>query len=145
MNLFFKFSIFVSTLALTSCFNSAINSSDEQLTILDYDSVRSSFIELEDVFSQKEDEYYVYFFSRNCSHCNSVKEFMIDKIIDRKGIFLVEANDKIHLTSDDGGIIGCNCIDCFAIVGYPTLVKIINHVVEKTFIGTEMIKKELTN
>lgn len=107
--------------------------------------VADKFIKLEDVFLVKDNSYYVYFFSRNCFHCMSIKNFMIQKILETDSIYLVEANSEINFTTDENAVINCDSQECLMILGYPTLLKITDNHVTKNLVGTKMIKEELSN
>ena len=110
-----------------------------------YSDVKDKEILYSNIFGVKSNSYYVYFYSRTCSHCNDLKSFIIPKIIERSDIYLVEASEQVTIVEDISLTIGASSIENFGILGYPSLVKIDEKVVSKNIAGINPIKNELTN
>ena len=110
-----------------------------------YSDVKDKEILYSNIFGMEQSNYYVYFYSRTCSHCNDLKPFIIPKIIERNDIYLVEASEQVVILEDISVTIGVSSIENFGILGYPSLVKIEEKVVTKNIAGINPIKNELTN
>lgn len=110
-----------------------------------YSDVKDKEILYSNIFGVESNSYYVYFYSRTCSHCNDFKSFIIPKIIERSDIYLVEASEQVTIVEDVSITIGVSSIENFGILGYPSLVKIDEKVVSKNIAGINPIKNELTN
>lgn len=110
-----------------------------------YSDVKDKEILYSNIFGMEQNSYYVYFYSRTCSHCNDLKPFIIPKIIERNDIYLVEASEQVVILEDISVTIGVSSIENFGILGYPSLVKIEEKVVTKNIAGINPIKNELTN
>lgn len=110
-----------------------------------YSDVKDKEILYSNIFGIEQNSYYVYFYSRTCSHCNDLKPFIIPKIIERNDIYLVEASEQVVVLEDISVTVGVSSIENFGILGYPSLVKIEEKVVTKNIAGINPIKNELTN
>ena len=113
--------------------------------IYSYSDVKDKEILYSNIFGIEQSSYYVYFYSRTCSHCNDLKPFIIPMIVDRNDIYLVEASEQVVILEDVSITIGVSSIENFGILGYPSLVKIEEKVVTKNIAGINPIKNELTN
>ena len=151
MKALFKLLLFISTLSLVSCYEKpSVMSSSSSTSITSereytYIDVMDKTIFWDDVFSINKEEYYVYFYSRTCSHCNELKPFIIEVGLSRDDIYFVEASSDVKYAKDSQSIIGVTSIEDLGILGYPTLLKIIKGVVSKNLVGNVQIKNELTN
>jgi len=110
-----------------------------------YSQVKDKTIFYSNIFGIDEENYYVYFFSKTCSHCNELKDFIIPLALERDNLYFVEACDQIVIIKDASTTIGLSEIDNFGILGYPSLVKIEEKIVSKNLAGINPIKNELTN
>lgn len=119
--------------------------SHTSVDIYSYSDVKDKEILYSNIFGIEQSSYYVYFYSRTCSHCNDLKPFIIPKIIERNDIYLVEASEQVVILEDISVTIGVSSIENFGILGYPSLVKIEEKVVTKNIAGINPIKNELTN
>lgn len=110
-----------------------------------YSDVKDKELLYSNIFGIEQSSYYVYFYSRTCSHCSDLKSFIIPKIKERSDIYLVEASGQVAILEDVSITIGVSSIENFGILGYPSLVKIEEKVVTKNIAGINPIKNELTN
>lgn len=146
----FKLSLFITMIALNSCTSEPLALSTKSSNTFpttqeySYSDVINKTIFWSDVFSIDSESYYVYFFSRTCSHCNELKDFIIEKALDREDIYFVQSSIDVKYTKDEESIIGVDNIDNLAIVGYPSLIKIEFGKVIKNIAGNKEIKKELS-
>ena len=110
-----------------------------------YDEVKDKMILYSNIFGFDEDDYYVYFFSRTCSHCNSLKPFIIEQALAKNNIYFVESSDAVVFVENVESTIGLMSIENFGILGYPTLIEIKDKTIVKNLVGIPLIKNELTN
>ena len=108
-----------------------------------YDEIKDKKIRFADIFEIDKDSYFVYFFSRTCSHCENLKNFIIDQALGRGDIYFVESSNDVVFVVDAESTIGLTDIENFGILGYPSLVKIEEKTVTKNLAGNSSIKKEL--
>ena len=138
-------------IVLTSCVDSKTESSGRVITYTSsykehsYDEVKDKHVFYSDIFSIESDIYYVYFYSTTCSHCNNLKEFIIPLALQRGDIYFVEASQEIVFLKSVEETIGLTSIEGFGILGYPSLIKIEEHIVKKNLAGILPIRSELLN
>lgn len=138
-------------IVLTSCVDSKTESSGRVITYTSsykehsYDEVKDKHVFYSDIFSIESDIYYVYFYSTTCSHCNNLKEFIIPLALQRGDIYFVEASQEIVFLKSIDETIGLTSIEGFGILGYPSLIKIEEHIVKKNLAGILPIRSELLN
>ena len=138
--------------ALSSCFSNAQpyktsskpSSSSNTLIELSYDDVKGKTIFWSNIFSIDSDDYYVYFFSKTCSHCQNLKQFIIEKALARGDIYFVESSDEDVFVKDVSITIGLTSIEGFGILGYPSLVEIVEKTITKNIAGIPLIRSELS-
>ena len=111
----------------------------------DYSEITDKKIHFADVFSIDKDSYYVYFYSRTCSHCQNLKNFIIEKGAERNDLYFVESSNEVTFVKDTQLTIGLDNIEGFGILGYPSLVKIEDKTITKNLAGNSYIKNELIN
>ena len=147
-----KLLILSSTVLLVGCKPNEVKGSSSSIKPIYISSIEHTYKEVEDkfvlysnMFGIAHEDYYVYFFSRTCSHCESLKSFIIPKSLERNDIYFIESSNEITLISDASKTIGLSSIEEFGIEGYPSLIKIKDKKVEKNIPGTIGIKNELTN
>lgn len=99
-------------------------------------------IEWNDVFSQDGD-YYVYFYSEICGHCESIKQEMITWIQNCGHIFIVDVLKGGTYKNDYEGIKNITNINDLYILGTPTIYGFVNHTINEYYVGTESILKFL--
>lgn len=138
-------------IVLTSCVDSKIEPSEKVIAYTSsykehsYDEVKDKHVFYSDIFSIESDIYYVYFYSTTCSHCNNLKEFIIPLALQRGDIYFVEASQEIVFLKSIEETIGLTSIEGFGILGYPSLIKIEEHIVKKNLAGILPIRSELLN
>lgn len=138
-------------IVLTSCVDLKSEPSGKVITYTSsyiehsYDEVKDKHVFYSDIFSIESDIYYVYFYSTTCSHCNNLKEFIIPLALQRDDIYFVEASREIVFLKSIEETIGLTSIEGFGILGYPSLIKIEEHIVKKNLAGILPIRSELLN
>ena len=109
----------------------------------DYSEVSDYELTRELMFEVDEEKYYVYFYSLTCSHCEELKNYIVEKGLERGDIYFVKGTSKDKLTNDPKKLIGAENSDDFYILGYPTLALISNKKCTKNLAGVDQIKSEL--
>ena len=108
-----------------------------------YDEVSDFELTWDSVFDVENERYYVYFYSLTCSHCSEIKNYIIEKGLERGDIYFVKGTSKDRLTNDQKELIGAEIPEDFRILGYPTLALIYHKKCTKNLSGVTQIKAEL--
>ena len=108
-----------------------------------YSEVKDYELVWEAMFDVDLPNYFVYFYSPTCSHCNEIKNFMIEKALDRGNIYFVKASSKDQITNDPKKQKYAENPGDIWILGHPTMIKILNKRCIKYLTGTAQIKTEL--
>ena len=108
-----------------------------------YEEVSDYELFWESIFDVSETNYYVYFYSSTCSHCEELKNYVIEKALNRGDIYFVKGTSKDQITNDQNKAINAGNPGDIWILGYPTLLKITNHKSSKNLVGINQIKAEL--
>lgn len=111
----------------------------------DYKMVNDRIIFWSNIFSINKENYCVYFFSKTCSHCSSLKSFIIEYALSHENIYFVEASEQTIFLEDVSATIGLSSIEGFGILGYPSLIKISDKIITLNIAGVFEIKNELLN
>lgn len=89
-----------------------------------YTEVLDKKIEWNSIFSIAKPAYFVYFYSKTCSHCKQLKNRIIEYSLTHDDIYFVEDSKNTVLLSDVSVTIGINSIETFGILGFPSLIKV---------------------
>ena len=137
-----------STVLLTGCFSFFPKQEEikeektKQEITHSYDEVESLTIFWSEIFKQSESEYYVYLYSETCSHCNSIKDLMIEYALTQKTtIYFIKSSSEHNLS--DIASTGVNNLSDLYIRGYPSLLKLKDKTVISNLAGVTPIKTEL--
>lgn len=151
MKYFFKILLIATAILASGCQNESKKSTSKNFEIIS-ESISHSYDEITDfriswtrVFEIDLDDYYVYFFSLTCGHCAQLKDFIIEEALREENIYFVEASEEMVFLKDVEQTIGLNSLEGFGILGFPSIVKIGNHIVCKNIAGVSSIKNELSN
>ena len=136
-NFFKTLLLFITSISLSSC----IQSREERINIEhDYDDISELKIDWKDAFLQAKTQYFLYFYSKYCGHCELIKNQIIGYVLDSNETFyFIEYIDEIPLTSNTELTIGAESWDQFAIRGTPSLAKIENKKAVCNLCGTNDI------
>ena len=146
--LFMKSYYLIALTLLASCANtSSIKPTDDVLQVSehDYSEIEDRIIPWEDLFTKESNRYYCYVFSKTCSHCNEIKNNVIDYALKNDNFFFVEYGKHIPLTDDITATIGATSIDNVAIMGTPTLLGLINHTLIENIAGSKKVLEKIQN
>lgn len=136
-------------LFLSSCFSTTYKK-DQQLIVEeipvehDYSELEDYRIEWEDIFNISMDDYFVFFFSINCSHCENIKNEIVEIILSRNDVFVVKGSNKVVFKNEIFSTIGAVNVGDFGILGYPSCVEIKDGKVAKNVAGKSQILNILT-
>ena len=109
----------------------------------DYSEISEYELTWDSIFDPSENNYYVYFYSSTCSHCEELKDYIIEKGLNRGDIYFVKGTSKDQLTNDSKKSINAEKPEDIWILGYPSLLLISNHKCTKNFAGNTQIKAEI--
>lgn len=107
----------------------------------DYSEIKEFELTWEGLFDPSEKEYFVYFYSTSCNHCAEIKNYVIEQALNKKNIYFVKGSNKDVLSEDVYPTIGAKSIDKISILGYPSCLKIVDHICTKNVAGTSQIKE----
>ena len=105
----------------------------------EYSEISKFRISWNETYSQELDDYYVYYFSRTCSHCQEIKNFMITKALEREDIFFVESSSDDVIKNNVDSTLYSSSAEFLAILGYPSLVEIKDKILVKNVAGIDKI------
>ena len=151
MKTYSKIIILLSCLFLIGCNQTTPSSSRTTRTFstskqnYSYEMVKDKMLFWSNIFSINKENYYVYFFSKTCSHCESLKSFIIEYALSNEDIYFVESSEATVFIEDSSKTIGLSSIENFGILGYPSLVKISDKLISLNIAGVIEIKNELLN
>ena len=143
---FSKFLTLVLLLLLTSCVPDK-----STIKVISFDDVGSNevnhdYVEISrfriawgETYDQQLEEYFVYFFSRTCSHCQNLKNFMIEKALEKENIFFVESSEDDVIKKSVESTFYSSSAEFLAILGYPSLVKISEGILVENVAGESLI------
>lgn len=122
--------ILPATLLIVSCTpfntNNSVSNSDSISSSInhEYHEIENKKIAWNDVFSLAKVQYFVYFYSKTCSHCQQFKNTIIEYGLRHNDFYFCEDCKDTIISNDVGKTIGINSINSFCIQGFPSLVKI---------------------
>ena len=109
----------------------------------EYSEVSDYELTWETIFNVDEENYYVYIYSTTCTHCEELKNYIIEKALNRGDIYFVKGSSKDQVTTDTKKLIGAENPGDIYILGYPSLLLILSHKCTKNLAGSPQIKSEL--
>ena len=109
----------------------------------DYSEISALALTWNSTFDVELETYYLYFYSPSCSHCVELKDFIIEKALERRDVYFVKSSSEDQFTEDPNKTIGAENPGDIWILGYPSLLKIENKICTKSFAGNGKIINEL--
>ncbi len=95
------------------------------LNSLSYEDMSNKFINWHGIFGIELEEYYVYFYSPYCGHCQTIKDKVIQyALCGSIQLFFVSPSNEVLLGMNIELTIGASSIEALWILGYPSLLKI---------------------
>ena len=105
----------------------------------EYFEIEYITINWSDILIQNKDTYYVYIYSLTCTHCQELKNSIIEEALSRNDIYFVKGSNKDVVKNDVSYTIGATDVENIAILGYPTLLKISNKTLVQNIAGNSKI------
>ena len=121
-------------LVIPLLFSCSVNSEQEKDPTIphhSYEEISEKMINWLDTFTKGED-YCVYFFSRTCQYCDSIRDEVIETSLTHQ-MPIYFCNDNATVTDrylDPISTIGMDNIDEFRIKGFPSIIRISSGLVE---------------
>lgn len=124
--------LFLIVVTLAGCTNNSLSTdssakegfSNETCGLInyEYEELEDKLVYWDDVPNINLNHYYVYFFSRTCSHCERIRNLVIPNLLHRRIFYACEASNqtKICGLQPKGSF---DEID-FCILGFPTIVEV---------------------
>lgn len=109
----------------------------------DYSEIKHLQIRWNNIFNIEKENYYVYLFSRICSHCSSIKNKIIEYALNSSNFYFVEDEENVVIKNNVNYTIGSSSAENLAIIGFPSLFLISKQILIKNIGGTEKIISEL--
>jgi hypothetical protein len=130
---------------LVSCLNVSEIPSSSFSRSHTYEEVSVFSISWEGVFSIQAFEYYIYVYSLGCSHCQALKDDVIDYALNdpRIPLYFILGSADIPKGTNPDLTLGATCLDEVFIVGWPSLIEIKSGVLVKHLTGTAAVRSEL--
>ena len=141
--IFSKLTFFPCLFAIVSCNYKSKTIENSENTSHDYGEISSHEIMWKDLFSIGIPQYFVYFYSPTCSHCNEIKQTIIEYALSDERMYFVKYSDEITISPFVGDTIGATTIEEVSIMGTPSLIEITDGVLTKNIAGTNAILKFL--
>ena len=107
---------------------------------LNYSDFQELKLEWKDLFSPAKSQYFVYFYSNSCQHCEKIKEDVLTTIsMNRELFYLTEYSNEIPIGFNVMETLGKEKIEEVYIMGTPSLIEISNHYVALNIAGENEI------
>ena len=138
-------SIFLSSCVINNTKSTTINSeSTNYETIHDYSEISDKKINWNEMFSVNYKQYFVYFYSLGCHHCNELKNDIIEFALNgQEHIYFIQESIDFVISDNIDNTIGISSIENMAILGFPSLVYINNSRVMENIGGISKIRNRL--
>ena len=107
--------------------------------VLDYDMFQNKMIEFENLFSSEVVDYYIYIYSPDCGHCESIKQDVLEVVSLRDNIALLEFSEVIPISTSIDSTIGASDVSDISILGTPTMLEIYKNVLVQNVAGASPI------
>jgi len=136
----------LSLVTLVSCSHNIETEKVDYVTIIpeehEYSEISEYELLWESMFEVEED-HYVYIYSLTCSHCNEIKNDLIEIALKRGDIYFVKGTSKDQISNDVEKSKNAENPGDIWILGYPTLLKIENKKCTKNIAGKTQIMNEI--
>lgn len=110
-----------------------------------YDEIKDMTIEWKDVLNMEPLFYYGYVYSKTCSHCLEIKDYIIDYALRKRNVFFIEYSKSIPIVTDTNKTINTTSYEDIGILGTPTLLEVYNHTLIANIAGVANIIIKLEN
>ena len=110
-----------------------------------YHEIKDHLIPWEDVFSQEEHDYLVYFYSERCGHCNSIKNDVISYYLTTEETMYFVCTDIDAVFGSQSDLTGIDNITDFYIFVIPFLARLVEYAISKYYVGSSAILDYIHN
>ena len=86
-----------------------------------YSEIENKKITWNSMFFAAKPQYFVYFHSLTCAHCQAIKNDIIEYGLEHENFYFCEADETHKIRDSIADSIGATTIDKFCILGYPSL------------------------
>lgn len=100
-----------------------------------YNEITDKKINWNDVFFPQKGHYFVYFYSLTCSHCNELKNDIIEYALNHDDIYFVQDSEDIVIDKNIASTIGINDVKNLCIKGFPSIIEIDKKILVKNVVG----------
>lgn len=123
-------------MCLLSCSNNKVINIEEVKHT--YEEVNHLLMEWQDLLT-KENNYYCYIYSIYCTHCENIKDIVINKALQIDNLYFVKYQKDIPIFKDVSNTIGAKDIESVGILGTPSLIGVDNHEVILNVAGEKKV------
>ncbi len=110
-----------------------------------YHEIKDRRINWEDIFSQEESDYLVYFYSEHCGYCSSIKNEVISYYLKTDKVMYFVCTDLGATFGPQSNLVGIDNVTNFYIFGTPFLVRIMEFKVLEYYVGASSILEFINN
>lgn len=130
---------------LNSCSTSSISipSNDSEISHIinhNYSEINQYKISWKTTFSQAKTSYFVYFYSLTCSHCEQLKNDIIEYALKNENMYFCQNSEEVIITENVYSTIGISSYEHLSILGFPSLIYIENGILKSNIAGVPNIK-----
>ncbi len=108
-----------------------------------YSEIKNKKLAWNYLFFDSDTPYYVYCYSLTCSHCNKIKNKVIEHALQNDNFYFYEDSSLTCFSDEIDKTIGVNDIKYLFIKGFPSLLKIEEKKLLKNLCGEDAIINEL--
>ena len=120
-----------------------VQETETQVVNHDYDEVGDYELMWDTMFDVETPQYYVYIYSTTCSHCEDLKNYIIEKALSNKNIYFVKGSSKDQIGNNANKPKYAENPGDIWILGYPSLLEFHDKKCIKSFAGNDKIYEEL--
>ena len=114
--------------------------------VFEYDDFSHLKISWNELLIQEKNSYFVYIYSEYCSHCNHIKQDVLNFVFNHQDMFyLIQYVDKIPIGFEVENTIGKSCLNDIFIKGTPTLLSVSQNTVMMNIAGERLITQYIEN
>ncbi len=124
--------------------NSSVNNSGISNEVQhNYNEIKNKKLAWNYLFFDSDTPYYVYCYSLTCSHCNKIKNRVIEHALKNHNFYFYEDSNSTCFSDEIDKTIGINDVKYLVIKGFPSLLKIEEKTLQKNLCGEDKILNEL--
>lgn len=140
---FYYLVIFLSILKSCSLTSISVPCCDSEISHIinhDYSEINQYKISWKNTFSLAKTSYFVYFYSLTCSHCEQLKNEIIEYALVNQNIYFCQNSEEVVISENVSATIGISSYEYLSILGFPSLIYIENGTLKTNIAGVPNIK-----